>query len=343
VAKKTLRKKISDEPIGVMSLILALFVFLVPLGRDVYKQWELSKQPKFNLSCEGLSETKAFYQGKHTPGTRQHRWDVAVQEPPISGFVGSLAQCEFYNLQSTTISVREIVNTYYYDRFISDELPNFREYFDTEKTDRLIDVPFKFPIAVAPGTGLKFRGLFLFPVGDLASVKDEQCQQSLKQGQADLSAIGYCVNKLHGKPLVNLLYEGQVIGFGEINSVGLKIVLGDRLEIHYKPSTDFASYIPNDKDERLRDPLERLRRDPNFLNKLRGRKITEEVWVTYPEEKNYVRVGNQYMTRNSYLWSVLFFLGLLFMVVTIAYSSRNAVRELVDSVWPNKKNSTLGK
>jgi hypothetical protein len=54
--REKIREKISDEPIAVASLFLALLAFLVPIGRDKYKQWEASK-PKFNLKCQALSGT----------------------------------------------------------------------------------------------------------------------------------------------------------------------------------------------------------------------------------------------------------------------------------------------
>jgi hypothetical protein len=296
---------------------------LTLLDFNFYKEWALG-EPKFNLSCEELSRTKAFFQDKDALGARRTEWsNVINNEPPISGFVGSFAQCEFYNLQSATISIREIVNAYYYDRFFTNELPNFREFFDTEKTNRLMSIPSNFPITVAPGAGFKFTSLFLFPVGNLALVKDERCQNILRQELSNLREIGYCVEKLHGKPLVNLLYEGQGIGLGTINSIGLMIVLGDKLTINYKPSMQYMPFYVNDKFERTRS------------DRYVFKDSSEEVWATYPEERNYVRVGNQYIRLS--FWSVLLLVSIGVGLLSVVYLIRNAVSYLISFVRSNKK------
>jgi hypothetical protein len=270
---KKLRERFRDDPFSAWSFVTALcslilsgLAFLVPQ----YEAWEAT-QPKFNVSCEELTRTKAFYQDRNKPGAHPAPWSSVLDRgPPISGLIGSLAHCEYYNLQSNTVSIREIVNTYYYDRSISTELPNYRDFFDIEKTNRLADVTHAFPITVSPGTGSRFMGLFLFPVGDLTSVKDERCQRLLEQEWTTLGEIDYCVQKLHGKPLVNLLYEGQEIGLGSINAIGLMIVFGDRLEIHYKPSMQNMPFRPNDKYQLL-----------NREQRL-SKSTLEEAWARYP-------------------------------------------------------------
>jgi hypothetical protein len=322
---KTLLKRFRDEPIGSISLVISFFAFVLPFGRELYKDWDQA-EPKFSLRCEELSRTKAFYQGREALSTRSTRWSSVLDKgPPINGFIASFAHCEYYNLQSTVVSIREIVNTYYYDRSISNELPNFREFFDPEKTNRLVDVVSTFPVAVAPGRGFGFTGLFLFPVGDLVSVKDELCQRSLARPWTTLGEIDRCVELLHGKPLVNLLYEGQGVGFGSINAVGLVIVRADNLEIYYRPSMQYMPFLENDKFERLRIA------DRGILGSDK-----EEVWTRYQDESNkYVRIGNQHFRLS--FWSILGLIGFLFWGLLIFYLSRHVIFRFFRFVWTNCK------
>lgn len=322
---RRLIESFSKEPLGAFSLLATLLSFLVPTGITFWKDWEAGK-PKINIFCKDLGESTAFFQSRDSNGARRTNWSSPSESnQAINGYIAVLPNCELYNLQSTTVSIRNISNSMYYDRYETNELPDFSQFFDAENDIKLKDVPSKFPIVLAPGAGIRFKGIILFPVGNIAASNSKDCK-SLSAPDQLFANFSRCVSEIHDKPLVNLLLEGQQIGLGGINAVGMKVVLADNSQINYIPTMMRMPYKENKGIEKLRGDAW-----PLFTSK-------GETWITYPDDREYIRIGSQYILWS--FWSLLFFFGLLLSTLTIFYLTVSGFT----SVWRKQrgKNSTHG-